>query len=480
MAGVITSTATRTGSAASAAPRSAQYLVVGMTERGPTDPTPVTSLAQFVDLFGDRVTYGFLTDDLTTYFRERGARAIVKRVVGAAATVGTLTLKDSGAANSVRLDATSPGAWSSSITVEVIAGAVAGTVTISLYRGGAILNRYSNLVDVPAIVAALATNTLVRAVALGANDPAPLAATALSAGSDDRATVDTARLLGSEGLGKLTKDLGVGAVAIPGYAADLVGAALIQHGRDTRRKPLLTVAPDATQASARQAAQGLLSSTGENAHVLWPYLQVTGPAGVPLAIAATGYVAAARARAHAEVGPWRVPAGEISTADYVLGPVGGVISEEDAKALDEAQVTVIRSVGGRTQLQGYRSLSTNQATYRLGNTADATNAALEDMEALLFGELWANVDAGGAYFQTVRAALIGYLDPIRAAGGLYALVDADGNAKDPGYQVLMDSSLNTVATLARNEVYAEVGLRWSPVAEFIYLKVTTVGIDVAF
>ena len=44
----------------------------------------------------------------------------------------------------------------------------------------------------------------------------------------------------------------------------------------------------------------------------------------------------------------------------------------------------------------------------------------------------------------------------------------------------VDASLNDTTSLARNEVYAEVGLRWSPIAEFIYLKVTTVGIDVTF
>jgi len=488
MAGVITSTANRTGSAASAAPRSGQYLVVGQTERGPLEPTVVTSLAQFADLFGDRVTYGFLTDDLTVYFREGGARAVVKRVVGPAATTGTLTLKDAAAANAIRVDATSPGAWSSSVSVAITAGALPGTVTLAVYRAGLLVERYSNLATNAALADAVSRSALVRVTDLGGALPAatpvpgsgPNIGTALSAGSDDRAAVNTARLTGPAGLGALTRDLGVGTVAIPGYTADLVAGALVQHGLDNRRKPLLIVDAAATQADARNAAQGLLSATGYNAHVLWPWVQVPGPGAVPLTVPPTGYVAAARSKAHAQVGPWRVPAGTISTASYVLGVVGGVLAEADAKALDDAHVSVIRQLGSTVQLQGYRSLSTNETTYRLGNIADATNAAVEEMEALLFDDLWGNVDSGGTYYTTVSAKLIGYLDPIRSAGGLFPLLGADGDQLDPGYKVVMDASNNTVATLALNAVYAEVGLRWSPVAEFIYLKVTTVGIDAAF
>lgn len=483
MPGVITSTEARAGSAATDAPRSAQYAVVGLTERGPLTPTTVTSYADYVDKFGARVTYGFLTDDLQTFFREGGARALVKRVVGAAATVGTLTLKDAANANALRLDATSPGAWSAGITVEVTAGTVvngAATFSLALYNGGALVNRYSNLATVAAAVDALSRSTLLTATDLGGAIPKPAAATALSAGTDDRATVDVARLTGPAGLAAFTADYGAGAVAIPGYSADLVAGALIDHGNAYRRVALLHGVVGATQSDIATTAAALLSASANDAGLFYPWVTIPGPGLTPITVPPTGYVAAVRSRAHADVGAWAVPAGDVAKAQFVTGLAGAPITEAGGNALDAAHVSVIRAFGSDIELYGYRSLSTNEDTYRLLSTRDATNVVVEDLESISRKRLFGSVDAGGAYFQVLTADYIGYLDPIRSRGGLFALLNKDGDQVDPGYSVVVNSSINTLATLARNQVYAEVGLRWSPVAETIVLKVTTVGITVAF
>ena len=68
---------------------------------------------------------------------------------------------------------------------------------------------------------------------------------------------------------------------------------------------------------------------------------------------------------------------------------------------------------------------------------------------------------------------------MRAAGGLYELLDAEGNRLDPGYLVDAGPSVNTPATLANDEVRAQVAIRISPTAELITITVTKVAFDAA-
>ena len=82
------------------------------------------SLSDFYDTYGARPTFSLAYDDLVTYFRNGGGEAVVRRVVGTAATTGTLSLLDSTSTASVKVDATSPGSWSSSVKVAIAAGAI--------------------------------------------------------------------------------------------------------------------------------------------------------------------------------------------------------------------------------------------------------------------------------------------------------------------------------------------------------------------
>jgi hypothetical protein len=100
------------------------WFVTGLTERGPTDTAlAVGSLNDYINKYGARVSYGYLYDVLETFFREGGYKAYVARVVGPAATTGLLNLMDTpNTAISLVAKAEGPGAWSSSIKVQVLAG----------------------------------------------------------------------------------------------------------------------------------------------------------------------------------------------------------------------------------------------------------------------------------------------------------------------------------------------------------------------
>src|SRR4051794_29431094 len=79
--------------AAGAPTDTGQWLVAGLTDRGPTGkPVRVTSLSGFKSQLGDRVSYSSLYDVAETFFREGGTNLVVSRVVGPAAVTASVTL----------------------------------------------------------------------------------------------------------------------------------------------------------------------------------------------------------------------------------------------------------------------------------------------------------------------------------------------------------------------------------------------------
>src|SRR3569833_503815 len=106
------------------------WFASGLTDRGPTTPTEIRSLNQFVSVFGDRQTYSVLYDVVEAFFQDGGNKVIITRIVGPAATSGTHNLLDSGAGVSLVATAIGPGAWSADYKVAVVAGSVGGTFAI--------------------------------------------------------------------------------------------------------------------------------------------------------------------------------------------------------------------------------------------------------------------------------------------------------------------------------------------------------------
>ncbi|MEL7097501.1 MAG: phage tail sheath subtilisin-like domain-containing protein [Pseudomonadota bacterium] len=104
--------------------------MVGVTERGPVGvPTLITSAGQFKRVFGgllnhNTATYAHATDQakdalphaIAGFFANGGSRVYVVRVVGSAATIAGLTIKD-GADDVMKICASSPGAWGAALTI---------------------------------------------------------------------------------------------------------------------------------------------------------------------------------------------------------------------------------------------------------------------------------------------------------------------------------------------------------------------------
>lgn len=485
MPGVVITTGAVAGPSAPTVAPSSTYFAVGLAERGSsTAAVLVRSFAEFERQFGARTTYGLLYDDVKTFFEEGGTRAYCTRVVGPAATSGVLTggLLDRHATTPVatlNITARNPGAWSTRITVQVLNGSITNTFRIQVRLDGVIVTDYANLATPAEAVSRMSADPYVIVTNAGSattaplNNPAVVGPVALSAGADDRASVDADDYVAA--LARFEEGLGDGAVAIPGIGPS-VHAGLIAHAGAYNRLALLVEAQTANKATLIATA-GALDSP--RAGLFHPWVRVPDGFGGSKSISPEGYVAAARARAHNAVGPWQAAAGETSKARYLLGP-DVTYTKADANELDSESVNIIRTIAGSTRLYGWRSLAVDTANWAYLTGADVVNRvvteAYEQLEPYIFGV----IDAKGHLLAKIEGTLIGIASPMAEAGGLYARYAEDGETVlDPGYRVEVAGDLNPVASLAENRVLANLGIRVSPTAALVELTVTKAAVTAA-
>jgi hypothetical protein len=479
VAGVSVKTGARPGASTLERTPSATYFVAGQTERGSTaDAVEIRSMAEYAEKLGSRVAYGTLYDDLEMFFAEGGSRAFVARVVGAGATTGLLNLVDRAGAplNTVRLTAKSPGAWSSTLTAQIADGVLADTFSVFLRLNGELVEQYLDQASPTAFVAEVnARSSIVTATDLGSataapnNNPAVLAATALSAGADDRASIVAGDYVAA--LARFGSGLGAGAVSVPGQSANAVHTGLIAHVKDNRRVALLAPPAGSTVATAKTTANGLRPISGsEFAEIAFPWVRVPDGVGGTRTISPEGYIAGVRARAHREAGPWRAPAGEIAIARRVVG-VESELTQAQVDDLLTSRVNPIRTIAGTVRLYGWRSLSVDQVNYLVLTARDTLNHLAVLAEQRLERFVFAPIDGRGHLYAQIEAEMTAILEPMRAAGGLFEASTDDGDIIDPGYTV------DAHQGASENEVVVDIGIRISPTAELITVSIVKVAFD---
>ena len=479
MVGVIVTTEARIGQAQRVSAKSGQFFIVGMTERGDVaKPVTVNSMADVDSLLGSRVTYGTVYDQLKAFFNEGGLLARVARVVGAAATTGQLTISDRAGTPvpTLRFDASSPGAWSSGMTLQIADGTLAGTVRVIVKLSDNVVHDINNLTGPTDVVLALSQSPYVRAVNLGSateapnNNPAVTAQTAFPAGDDDRNAVTSADYVNA--LSQFGPDYEDGCLAIPGQSGTTVWNAIIAHCEENNRIGLLAQ-PVATTLNTYVTSTAAINS--EHVGMFGPHLLVSDEAGGTRTISPEGYVAACRARAHETVGPWRIPAGKIAAARYVQG-VETMYSQSDTDLLESAHVSPIRMIQGGVRLYGWSSLAQDQVSWKFLKDRDLLNFMVYESERRLEDYIFDNIDRRGQLLSAINAELTGMCESIRSGGGLFELLnDTTGEQIDPGYKVVTDASVNNTTNLSQNEVHADVFVRLSPAGSMITLRIVKVG-----
>jgi phage tail sheath protein FI len=480
MPGVKVLTGATAGPSGPARAPSATYFAVGLAERGPTTKAErVSSLAEFERLYGTRPAYGYLYDDIRTFFEEGGGRAYVARTVGPAATTGALAsplLDKAGTpVATLQVTATGPGAWSSGLTVQVLAGSIDDTFTVRIRYLGELVESWANLRSPQEAVSRSAKSAWVRITDLASatvapnNNPAVVAATALSAGADDRASVTAATHVAK--LPLFARGLGDGAVAIPG-AGDAAHAGLILHADAYNRTAILSTARGAVKADLLDLASSL---DAERAGLFAPWVKIPDSFGGTRAIPPDGYIAGARARAHERTGPWRAAAGDVSRSTYIVEP-DQTFERVDSDELNDGKVNIIIGMSGGVKNYGYRSLSNDTANFGFLTGSDVLNRVVTEAELQLEGFVFGVIDAKGHLLASIEGVLEGIVKPMADLNGLYPWIDEEsGEQLDPGYKI-DTQTVNTRLTAAANQVFASLSIRVSPVGEMVFLTVTKAGV----
>lgn len=492
MPGVNVTTAVRTGPVGTGDVVAGQVFLVGEAERGPTDePTLLRSFSDYTTYYGNYQS-GNLYSHVKTFFDEGGARCYVMRVLGASSAPGTLTLLDADDDGTMVITAKNDGAWSSNLDVEVVAAdALTGGFKMNIYLDDVLLLATRDLADVTDainVINASAVSHLVVAsndVTSSAN-PDTLSATALSGGSNGSAVTSTEIIAAlAADTTKLSSNLKNGAVAAPGWNGGDVWDALRDHAAANNRIAICGFAAADGAGTAKSNATDYYSdSKASYMAFYWPHVKVPVPAaselatgastptGSTLTISPEAYVAGARARAIQQVGgPWRAGAGQISQASTIVD-LAQDVTPATGEAMDAARVNAIRKIGNSIRVYGARSVSNDEANWRYITMRDTMNYIVVGVEDRMEEYVFETIDARGNLFGRIRGSIKAFLEPIRVAGGLYEAYDDDGVMVDPGYNVVVDSTLNPATQLATGLVKAQVGVRVSGVADLINVVIT--------
>ena len=481
MPGVYVTSGVRTGPTTAAVAPASTFFVTGTAERGPIDVAKsVASLSEFQTYYGSYNSAYSLQQHVQTFFEEGGTRAYILRVVGSGSAIGSSTLYGASvfgasSVSSMTLSAANPGAWSTDVTYTVVAaGTTAATINIffkgtQVFTTGA-LATVSLLTDKINTSAVAAIYVKATATVGGNLLVAVPTATALSAGVNGAAPLEVDYVTS---LTLFDPGYGAGAVAIPGQSGSATWNGLMSHASANNRIALLANAAGTSAATAvTNAALYASSSAAPFAGIYFPWVTMSGTGGVTLTISPESYVAAKRSVAHVQSGPWRAGAGLLAQAKFITGLETTVpVTKATAATLDAGRVNALRVINGAVRVYGARSVSSDDDNYRYITYRDTVNYIVVEAEKRLEDLVFSPIDGRQGIFGQIESRLIGLLDPLRDAGGLFEAYNADGELVDPGYMVKVDSSLNPTSQLATGVIKARIGIRVSSVGDRIEVEV---------
>ncbi len=490
MPGIVINTATRSGPTATGEVLSAQAFMVGTTERGQTsEPKLLRNLTEYTKYFGKYAT-GNMHASIQTYFEEGGARLYLQRVVADDAVAGSRAFVNSAGSTVATFSAADVGAWSANLDVQIVAGDISG-VRVKVFLDDVLVLHTNDLTTLDDLITAVNAEEPTRHLVTVAKEsgattmPVATSALALAAGADGTLVTDASATDNYvEGLAKLEKDLGPGSVSIPGIAtSNSYWHALIDHAKTNDRIAICSF----TEASSHTTVKSTLSGASPTIYAdndamyaafYYPWVKIPDPANAGLTVtnAPDAYVQAKRSKAANEVGgPWRVGAGAISEAKYVSGlapPSGTTMDKATGDELDNSRINALRIINGGVRVYGARSASVTEADWRFITSRDTINHIVYLTELELERHTFSTIDNRGGLFSAIRSSMIGILEPIKKAGGLYSAHDSSGALVDDGYVVTVADSNNPANQLAVGQVTADVAVRVSAVGDKITVNIT--------
>jgi hypothetical protein len=443
------------------------WFAVGTTDRGPANQaTLIQSIDQFNTVYGARQSYSVLYDAVETYFREGGNRVYIGRVVGPAATTGTKTLLDSGAGVSLTVSANGPGAWSANYKVGVVAGQAPQSFQIVVAdTNNVTLEQSSDLLTQGAAVSWGNYSNYVR-IALGATtlNPAPVAVAALSAGNDQRATITDNEW--NVALTSFAGNLGPGQVSQPGRTTSVAYNQIKTHVETNNRVGILDLPDSATAATVKSAAAGV---TSRFCAAFAPWTVIPGlTVGTVRAVPPSALIAGMISRNDPSLSTNTPAAGNNGISNYCTDLTQPDWDDFTRTDLNANACNIIRRLFGGIRNYGWRSLVnpiSDPSWINFGNGRLYTDISAE-LNAIGENYVFNQIDGqNGATINLFSASLNGAMLAHYNAGDLF------GDSADQAFNVNTGPTVNTLQTLANNELHAIVTLKMSPFAEYVVIQI---------
>jgi hypothetical protein len=453
------------------------WFAAGLTDRGPTAPTLVQSLNDFVTRYGDRVTYSILYDAIDTYFREGGNRVFISRVVGPGATSGGVDMVDSGGSVvSLIATATGPGAWSANYKVAVVAGSVGYPTAYRIQvtdGAGTVLEDSGDLVNQGEAIQWSQYSQYIRITpGPSALIPYTMGATAMSAGNDDRNNIDDSSWAAAHA--RFDKDLGPGQISSPGRVSNAAYNQLAASAQDHNRTAIIDFPNSGTLATLEASAASIRSRwcAGFAPWVIVPGL-VTGTVRV---VPPSALIAGLIARNDPAVGTNHPSAGNAGLSLYCIDLSQPSWTDLDRQTLNGASVNVIRRMFGGIRVYGWRALVDSIGDY---NWVDFANARfytqlVAELDEVGESYVFAEIDGpNGATINGFHDALAAVMLTHYNQGELY------GSTAAEAFSVDTSSRVNTLQTIAALELHAIVTVKMAPFAEYVVIQVVKRPVTVA-
>lgn len=468
--------------------------------RGPLAPTLVTSWQQFVNLYGGFSTSpgNLLPFAINQFFGNGGTQCFIARIPNTDATTATVSLADIATptpANILTVSAASPGAWANQVFVEVVSAGQAGRFNLNVYFSGTassnLVETFQDLsmnpVDVRNVITILsspvagsnyiiATENLPGGIyTAGTTDLALVTPTPLTGGADGSSSptlddsvhgappvfdslINQALYINFPGLTSITTLTNLNA-----WASGRTDVMIIVDGP----------APMFPETESQVATNYLNMTAGSNPlpqstylAVYAPWIQVSDPSstvvGATRWLPPGGAVLGVWQRTDVQFGTVQSPAGIQATINAIQ--LEANFSNKSLDALNNAYVCAIKFIptigicifGSRTLHPGYpdRYVAVRRMIIKLEHDFKwITQYALFQPNDF---RLWASI----------TTTISTYLTQMMQAHQL------GGTTPDNSFQVICNSTNNTLATAAAGIVNCSVAVSLLSPAEYIYITLS--------
>lgn len=431
-------------------PSPANWMVVGIAERGPIGtPLLVRSASEFRSFYGVReASDAFLYDSLDVYFREGGKNAYVSRLGGPDQATATAELDDD-TLPSLNVTATSPGEWADDISLDV--ETFSGGFSIDVLYDGALVESSGTLESQGEAVLWSAQSAYVRLEAVDGRDNPIEQTVSLTGGDDDRADITTDEI--EAALAVFARDLGPGQVSIPGVPAEVVADAVLAHAEVHKRIAKLDPAGGLRDAEDLIAVASALRTTDghEFGALFWPWDTCPGVSpGTSRTVPPSARNAALFARSLASGGtPGDLAGGENLPARYVDGIADPAVSDAVREQLNDAGVNVSRVIRGTVYTFGNRTVANPLTEGNWAQLNQSTVIAAIASRAYEIGGRYVHskVDGKGIRIGNLEGELTGMmLTEFYTPGDLYGDSPADAFRVIPAVDIA-DATATLVATI---------------------------------